>query len=150
MHGTSNNVTISGLGASTTYNGITGSSINGTYTSISNVTLDSYDIQIADSSTATSSGDMGGSLVVATQNRLYDVSMLNIQTMTVPDTNIGYSIRPTSGKSIHGSETEFLLTSTTNKVNVVLQMITFTLKLLIWSQVILTKQTKCLVVNHYL
>ncbi|MDA7798386.1 DUF4815 domain-containing protein [bacterium] len=119
MHGTSNNVTISGLGASTTYNGITGSSINGTYTSISNVTLDSYDIQIADSSTATSSGDMGGSLVVATQNRLYDVSMLNIQTMTVPDTNIGYSIRPTSGKSIHGSETEFSLTSTTNKVNVV-------------------------------
>ena len=119
MHGTSNNVTISGLEASTSYNGITGSSINGTYTSISNVTLDSYDIQIADSSTATSSGDMGGSLVVATQNRLYDVSMLNIQTMTVPDTNIGYSIRPTSGKSIHGSETEFLLTSTTNKVNVV-------------------------------
>ena len=44
MHGTSNNVTISGLEASTTYNGITGSSINGTYTSISNVTLDSYDV----------------------------------------------------------------------------------------------------------
>jgi hypothetical protein len=119
MHGTSNNVTISGLDASTSYNGITGSSINGTYTSISNVTLDSYDIQIADSSTATSSGDMGGSSVVATQNRLYDVAMLNIQSMTVPDTNIGYSIRPTSGKSIHGSETEFSLTSTTSAVNVV-------------------------------
>jgi hypothetical protein len=119
MHGTSNNVTISGLGASTTYNGITGSSINGTYTSISNVTLDSYDIQIADSSTATSSGDMGGSTVVATQNRLYDVAMLNIQTMTVPDTNISYSIRPTSGKSIHGAETEFSLAATSSAVNVV-------------------------------
>ena len=119
MHGTSNNVTISGLGASTTYNGITGSSINGTYTSISNVTLDSYDIQIADSSTATSSGDMGGSSVVATQNRMYDVSMLNIQSMTVPDTNIGYSIRPTSGKSIHGAETEFSLTAKSSAVNVV-------------------------------
>jgi len=119
MHGTSNNVTISGLGASTTYNGITGSSINGTYTSISNVTLDSYDIQIADSSTATSSGDMGGSSVVATQNRLYDVSMLNIQTMTVPDTNINYSIRPTSGKSIHGAETEFSLAATSSAVNVI-------------------------------
>ena len=118
MHGTSNNVTISGLGASTDYNGITGSSINGTYTSISNVTLDSYDIQIADSSTATSSGDVGGSSVVATQNRLYDVAMLNIQTMTVPDTNIGYTIRPTSGKSIHGSETEFVLTSQANAVSV--------------------------------
>jgi len=119
MHGTSNNVTISGLGASTDYNGITGSSINGTYTSISNVTLDSYDIQIADSSTATSTGDVGGSSVVATQNRLYDVAMLNLQTMTVPDTNIGYTIRPTSGKSVHGAETEFSLTSSANAVNVV-------------------------------
>ena len=119
MHGTSNNVTIPGLGASTDYNGITGSSINGTYTSISNVTLDSYDIQIADSSTATSSGDIGGSSVVATQNRLYDVAMLNIQSMTVPDTNIGYSIRPTSAKSIHGTETEFSLAATSSAVNVV-------------------------------
>src|SRR5210317_1822805 len=46
MHGTSNNVTISGLGASTDYNGITGSSINGTYTSISNVTLKVIKIKI--------------------------------------------------------------------------------------------------------
>ena len=53
MHGTSNNVTISGLDASTSYNGINGSSINGTYTSISNVTLDSYEVSIADSTTAT-------------------------------------------------------------------------------------------------
>ena len=52
MHGTSNNVTISGLDASTSYNGINGSSINGTYTSISNVTLDSYEVSIADSTTA--------------------------------------------------------------------------------------------------
>ena len=88
MHGTSNNVTIAGLDGSTSYNGILGSSINGTYTSISNVTLDSYDINIADSTTATASGDVGGSSVTATQNRLYDVSMLNIQTMTVPETNI--------------------------------------------------------------
>src|SRR6056300_1327742 len=119
MHGTSNNVTISGLEASTSYNGINGSSINGTYTRISNVTLDSYDVQIADSSTATSTGDTGGSTVVATQNRLYDVSMLNIQTMTVPDTNISYAIRPTSGKSIHGSESEFSLTSSTNAISVI-------------------------------
>ena len=74
---------------------------------------------IADSSTATSSGDIGGSAVVATQNRLYDVAMLNIQTMTVPDTNISYTMRPTSGKSIHGSETEFTLTASTNAVNVI-------------------------------
>ena len=52
MHGTSNNVTIAGLDGSTSYNGILGSSINGTYTSISNVTLDSYEVNIADSTTA--------------------------------------------------------------------------------------------------
>ena len=120
MHGTDNNVTISGLEASTTYNGILGSAINGTYTSISNVTLDSYDIgPLADSTVANASGDIGGTAVVATQNRLYDTSMLNIQTMTVPDTNISYSMRPTSGKSVHGSETEFTLTSKTNAVSVI-------------------------------
>jgi len=119
MHGTSNNVTLSGFEASTDYNGLTGSSINGTYTSLTNVTLDSYDVAIADSSTATSTGDTGGSDVVATQNRLYDVSMLNIQTMTVPDTNIGYSMRPTSGKSVHGTETEFVLTPKSSEVAVI-------------------------------
>jgi len=119
MHGVTNNVTLSGFEASTDFNGITGSSINGTYTALTNITLDSYDVQIADSSTATSSGDTGGSNVVATQNRLYDVSMLNIQTMTVPDTNIGYAIRPTSGKSVHGSETEFVLTPSASAINVI-------------------------------
>jgi hypothetical protein len=117
MHGTSNNVTISGLGASTTYNGLTGATINGTYTSISNVTLDSYDVNVGSNANAT--GDIGGSAVVATQNRLYDVALLNMQTMTVPGTSIGFSMRPTSGKSIHGSETEFTLTPTTNTVNVI-------------------------------
>ena len=119
MHGTSNNVTISGLEASTSYNGILGSSINGTYTSISNVTLDSYDIQIADSSTATSTGDVGGSTVVATQNRLYDVALVNIQTMTLPDTSITYAMRPTSGRSIHGSETEFQLTGLSSAISII-------------------------------
>jgi len=117
MHGTSNNVTISGLDASTTYNGLTGATINGTYTSISNVTLDSYDVNVGSNANAT--GDIGGSAVVATQNRLYDVALLNMQTMTVPGTAIGFSMRPTSGKSIHGSETEFTLTPTTNTVNVI-------------------------------
>jgi hypothetical protein len=120
MHGTSNNVTISGLDASTTYNGIVGSTINGTYTSISNVTLDSYDIgPLAGSTVANASGDIGGSAVVATQNRLYDVALLNMQTMTVPGTAVGFSMRPTSGKSVHGTETEFTLTPTTSAINVI-------------------------------
>ena len=68
MHGTSNNVTIAGV-PSGTYNGLAHSSINGTYTSISNVTLDSYDIQIPGSTNATASGDIGSNAVTATQNR---------------------------------------------------------------------------------
>ena len=77
MHGTSNNVTISGV-ASGTYNGIAHSDINGTYTSISNVTLDSYDITSPSSTNANATGDIGGASVTATQNRLYDLLNLNL------------------------------------------------------------------------
>ena len=117
MHGIDNNVTISGVPAGT-HNGIVHSDINGTYTSISNVTLDSYDITTT--GTATTTGDIGGDLVVATQNRLFDVLNLGgIQTMTLPETSLSMSVRPTSGRSIHGSESEFALTAGSNKINVV-------------------------------
>ena len=39
--------------------------------------------------------------------------------MTVPDTSIGYAIRPTTAKSIHGSESEFTLTAYANRQSVV-------------------------------
>ena len=117
MHSTANNVTISGFPSSGT-NGLVQSEINTTHTSISNITLDSYDITV--SSAANATGDIGGNAIVATQNRLYDVAMLNMQTMTVPGTSIGFSMRPTGGKSIHGSETtEFALTSTTGALSVI-------------------------------
>jgi hypothetical protein len=124
MHGTNNNVTIAGVAAGT-YNGIIHTAINGTYTSISNVTLDSYDITTA--GTATATGDIGGTTVTATQNRIFDLSCLNISTMTVPGTTINYDMRTTSGKSIHGNETEFSLTSVSNAINVITgNNITFT------------------------
>ena len=119
MHGTSNNVTIAGV-PSGDHNGIAHDKINGTYTAISNVTLDSYDITSTSSSNATATGDVGGAAVTATQNRVFDVLNLGgIQTMTVPDTNIDFFVRTTSGRSIHGSETEFALTTTANKVAVI-------------------------------
>tara|TARA_B100001093_G_scaffold399523_1_gene386991 strand:- start:120 stop:1076 length:957 start_codon:yes stop_codon:yes gene_type:complete len=119
MHGTSNNVTISGL-SSGSYNGIAHDDINGTYTSIKNITLDSYVITSGSSSNATSTGDVGGSSVVATQNRVYDlINLSGIQTMQLPDTSINYFMRPTTGKSIHGSESEFSLTALSNKIAVV-------------------------------
>jgi hypothetical protein len=116
MHGSNNNVTIAGVAAGT-YNGITHTQINGTYTSISNVTLDSYDITTA--GTATATGDIGGTTVTATENRLYDVACLNLGTLTVPGTSLFYNLRTTTGKSIHGTESEFSLNSTTNTINVI-------------------------------
>ena len=117
MHGTSNNVTIAGVPAGT-YNGIAHSNLNGTYTSISNVTLDSYDITTA--GTATTTGDVGGSAVTATQNRKFDVMNLSgVQTMKLPNTSIDWYIRPTTGQSMHGEESEFTLTSAVDKVGVV-------------------------------
>ena len=119
MHGTSNNVTIAGV-PSGTHNGLAHDKINGTYTTISNVTLDSYDITSTSSSNATATGDVGGVAVTATQNRLFDVLNLGgIQTVTLPDTNIDFYVRTTSGRSIHGSETEFDLTTAANKVAVI-------------------------------
>jgi len=120
MHGTNNRVTIAGV-PSGTFNGIDTSTdpINGTYTSISNITLDSYDITLS-SGTATATGDIGGTAVTATQNRLFDVLNLGgIQTMVIPGTNIDYFVRTTTGKSVHGLETEFGLTTAANKVAVI-------------------------------
>src|SRR5210317_2433899 len=75
MLGVTNNVIISGV-PSGNYNGIAHSDINGVYTSISNITLDSYDITTA--GTASATGDIGGTAVTATQNRMFDVLQLQI------------------------------------------------------------------------
>ena len=117
MHSTTDNVTISGVAAGT-YNGITSAQINGTYTSISNITLDSYDLTTA--GTATSSGNIGGTTIAATQNRLFDVMQLQMGVLTLPLTSITTSLRTTSGKSVNGSETPFSLQSLSNAQSVVL------------------------------
>jgi len=124
MHGTSNNVTISGVAAGT-YNGITHTQINGTYTSISNVTLDTYDITTA--GTATSSGNVGSTTTAATRNILMDVAHPIISTLVLPGTNITYNMRTTSGRSIHGTEAEFALAGTSSSFSFVPgENITFT------------------------
>ena len=105
-HSTTDNVTISGI-ASGTYNGIAHSAINGTYTSISNITLDSYDITTT--GTANASGDIGGSTVSATQNRLFNVIQLQIGTVVHPGTTLSPTLRTTKGRSVNGVETPFVL-----------------------------------------
>ena len=118
MHGTSNRVIISGV-PSGTYNGLASADINGTYDTLSNITLDSYDIESPSSTNATATGDIGGTAIQATQNRAYDLLNLSIQTMTLPETNITYALRPTSGKSVHGTETEFVATTSANQISVI-------------------------------
>jgi hypothetical protein len=117
MHSTTDNVTISGV-ASGTYNGIAHSDINGTYTSISNITLDSYDITT--SGTATATGDVGGSTVTATQNVLFDVLQPQIGHVIYPQTSLITNIRTTSGRSVHGSESAFSLQATSETESIVI------------------------------
>ena len=116
LHDTNSCVTIAGV-PSGTHNGIAHTAINGTYTSISNITLDSYDVTT--SGTANATGDIGGTTVTATQNRQFDVLNLGgLQTLAVPGTSIVPYVRTTTGKSIHGTETPYALTTETNKQSV--------------------------------
>tara|TARA_Y100001937_G_scaffold19591_2_gene26978 strand:- start:5529 stop:11807 length:6279 start_codon:yes stop_codon:yes gene_type:complete len=118
MLSTSDNVTISNV-ASGTYNGISNSDINGTYTSISNIDLDSY--FITSSGTANATGDVGGTTITATQNRLFDVLQLQIGHLIFPDNTFSTTLRTTTGKSLHGTETPFQLTTSTDSRTVSLQ-----------------------------
>ena len=118
LHDTNSCVTIAGV-PSGTHNGIAHTDINGTYTSISNITLDSYDITT--SGTATSTGDIGGTAVTATQNRQFDVLNLGgLQTLAVPGTSIVPFVRTTTSKSVHGSQTPYSLTTESNRQSVTL------------------------------
>jgi hypothetical protein len=106
MHSTTDNVTIAGV-ASGTYNGLDHSEINGTYTAIKNISLDSYDITSI--GTATATGDVGSNVVTATQNRQFDVLQLQLGHVIHPSTSMTTNIRTTTGKSVDGSESQFAL-----------------------------------------
>ena len=117
MHSTTNNVTIAGVAAGT-YNGIAHSNINGTYTSIKNITLDSYDVVAGGAASAT--GDVGGTSVTATQNRPYEVLQMQIGHVIHPGTGLTANIRTTKGKSVHGTQTPFTLDGVSSTTNVTL------------------------------
>ena len=117
MHSSNDNVIIAGL-ASGNYNGIAHSDINGTYTTIKNITLDSYDL--VTSGTATATGDIGGATVTASQNIPFNLLQLQIGHVAHPLTSITPSLRTTTGKSVHGSETSFVRDGTADRRSVVL------------------------------
>ena len=108
-------VTISGLTSATDYNGIAGSVINGTH-SIGNVTDDTYTVTLS-GDPATATGSTGGSVVVATQDRAFEVVQPVIGQMVFPDTTITHAIKTTTTQSIHGAETAY--TADTSYTNIV-------------------------------
>ena len=108
MHTTANNVTIAGV-PSGTYNGIASSNINGTYTAIGNITLDSYTVTAQNSDAASATGDIGGSSVTATRNMMYDVIQPIASTITPPGTAVTATMRNTTGRTLEQSEGEFSL-----------------------------------------
>ena len=119
MHSTSANVTIAGV-PSGTLNGIASTNINGTYTTIKNIKLDSYTITAANSDTATATGDIGGTAVTATRNILFDVIHPVIGNVTPPFTSLSAQMRKTGGRTLEGSETEYGLASNSNKISLTL------------------------------
>ena len=117
MHSTSNNVTIAGV-TSGAHNGIAHSNINGTYTTIGNIKLDSYTVTAQNSDTASSSGDIGSTTVTATRNMLYDVVQPIIGVVQPPATTLTATMRTTTGKTLESSESEFSLDATSKQKNV--------------------------------
>ena len=119
MHSTSNNVTIAGV-ASGSHNGIAHSNINGTYTTIGNIKLDSYTVTAANSDTASSSGDIGSTTVTATRNMLYDVIQPCVGVIQPPGTTLTTTMRTTTGNTLEASQSEFSLAATSKAKGVVL------------------------------
>jgi len=110
MHSTANNVTIAGV-SSGTFNGIASTNINGTYTAIGNITMDSYTVTAQNSDAASSTGDIGGTAVTATRNMMFDVIKPIAGTIVPPGTSISTTMRTTSGRTLEQTETEFVLST---------------------------------------
>ena len=117
MHSTSHNVIISGV-PSGEFNGLASTNINGTYTSIGNVTLDSFTVTAQNSDVATTTGSIGADAVRVTKNILYDLIQPVVGLVQPNGTTISSELRQTGGKTIEQSENEFTLTSEAKEVGV--------------------------------
>ena len=90
-------VTLSGFTDATSYNGILGSTLNGTHEIIS-VEQDSYKIDVLTAAVGT--GITGGSTVVATQQIVYNTFMTNVQHLTFAGTEASWEVSTTDGISM--------------------------------------------------
>ena len=102
-------VTISGAAATanqspSTLLGIPVGLINANHTIIS-VEHDSYKVDIGTGNEATATGVSGNTAVIVTENYQYNTLYPAIQELLFPDTDMIWSVKTYSGKSIAGSET---------------------------------------------
>lgn len=102
-------VTIAGVAANNgaNCNGIPITSINTTHT-VTAVEMDNYTIEISGKN-ADTTGRAGGSSVTATENKTIDVMHPVIQEIVTTDAAISWTAKLTSGKSLAGSETPYVI-----------------------------------------
>ena len=103
MYSGGSKVTISGVTAAV--NGITVAQLQGTH----NVTAseqDSYVITLSGAS-ATSTGSGGGTTILATENRQFDVLHPQIQNIQVPGTEIRYYVTTLEQTAVDGTQTAY-------------------------------------------
>ena len=117
LHSAAHNVTISGV-PSGTVNGLASTNINGTYTSIGNITLDSFTVTAQNSDVATSTGAIGGTAVTITPNIQYDIIQPVVGLIQPAGSTITSAIRTTSGRTLEQGESEFSLTTASKEVSV--------------------------------
>ena len=117
LHSTAHNVTIAGV-PSGTVNGFASTNINGTYTAIGNITLDSFTVTAQNSDVATSTGSIGGTAVTITPNIQYDVIHPVVGLIQPATTTVTSNLRKSTGRTLEQSETEFSLTTASKKVGI--------------------------------
>ena len=114
LHSSSHNVTIAGV-PSGSFNGIASTNINGTYTTIGNITLDSFTVTLQNSDEATTTGSIGGSAVTITPNMQYDIIQPVVGMIQPNGTTVTSHFRKTGGRTIEQSESEFNLATEAKK-----------------------------------
>ena len=117
LHSSSHNVTIAGVPAGT-YNGIASTNINGTYTTIGNITLDSFTVTAQNSDVATATGSIGASAVTINPNIQYDIIQPIVGLVQPAGSTITANLRTANGRTLEQSENEFSLTSASKQVPV--------------------------------
>ena len=93
--------------------------INKTHTAIANIGIDSYTVSSSTSASisgASTTAQVGGVSVYATENYRYETVKTLIGTMELPDTSMTASIKTTNGTSPDGTETSFGQSSTNTSI----------------------------------